>query len=67
MNDSELCGRVLRVNFAKPQRFKEGTQKPIWMEEDYHKKYGKTVNEIDQNGNINTREKDNKKNEKSFS
>jgi peptidyl-prolyl isomerase E (cyclophilin E) len=37
MNDAELCGRVLRVTFAKPQRFKEGTQKPIWMEEEYHK------------------------------
>ena len=37
MNDAELCGRVLRVSFARPQRFKEGTQKPIWMEEDYHR------------------------------
>lgn len=37
MNDAELCGRVLRVSFARPQRFKEGTQKPIWTEEDYQK------------------------------
>ena len=37
MNDAELCGRVLRVSFARPQRFKEGTGKPIWMEENYHK------------------------------
>jgi peptidyl-prolyl isomerase E (cyclophilin E) len=37
MNDAELCGRVIRVSFARPQRFKEGNQKPIWMEEDYHK------------------------------
>ena len=39
MNDSELCGRVLRVSFAKPQKFKEGSQKPIWTEEEYHKTY----------------------------
>jgi hypothetical protein len=38
MNDGELCGRVLRVNFARPQRFKEGYYKPIWMEEEYNKK-----------------------------
>lgn len=37
MNDSELCGRVIRVSFAKQQRFKEGFHKPIWMEEDYNK------------------------------
>ena len=37
MNDAELCGRVLRVSFARPQRFKEGPQKPIWMQEEYHK------------------------------
>jgi hypothetical protein len=38
MNDAELCGRVIRVNFARAQRFKEGHNKPIWMEEEYHKK-----------------------------
>lgn len=41
MNDAELCGRVLRVNFARPQRFKEGYHRPIWMEEDFHKKHSK--------------------------
>jgi hypothetical protein len=38
MNDAELCGRVVRVAFARPQRFKEGHSKPIWMQEDYYKK-----------------------------
>ena len=38
MNDAELFGRVLRVNFARPQRFKEGYYKPIWMDEEYNKK-----------------------------
>jgi peptidyl-prolyl isomerase E (cyclophilin E) len=39
MNDAELCGRVLRVNFARPQKFKEGSQKPIWTEENYHQTF----------------------------
>lgn len=37
MNDAELCGRVLRVDFAKLKKFKEGSQKPIWMEEEFHR------------------------------
>ena len=45
MNDAELFGRVLRVNFARPQRFKEGYYKPIWMEEEYNKKDLKEENE----------------------
>jgi hypothetical protein len=46
MNDAELCGRVLRVSFARPQRFKEGGQKPIWTQEEYHKKVGKNEEKI---------------------
>ena len=38
MNDAELFGRVIRVNFARTQRFKEGYYRPIWMEEEYNKK-----------------------------
>lgn len=33
MNDSELCGRTIRVNIAKPQRIKEGSNKPVWAED----------------------------------
>jgi len=39
MNNSELYGRVIRVNFARPQRFKEGYHRPIWMEEDFYKRH----------------------------
>jgi len=39
MSDAELCGRVLRVTFSKPQKFKEGSKKPIWTEEAYHETY----------------------------
>jgi hypothetical protein len=32
-NDSELFGRTIRVNFAKPQRIKEGSTRPVWSED----------------------------------
>ncbi|KAB0796227.1 hypothetical protein PPYR_10288 [Photinus pyralis] len=33
MNDSELFGRTIRVNLAKPQRIKEGSTRPVWAED----------------------------------
>ena len=34
MNNSELLGRVLKVNIAKPMSIKEGSNKPVWAEAD---------------------------------
>lgn len=39
MNDSELFGRTIRVNVAKPQRIKEGSIKPVWAEDSWLQKY----------------------------
>lgn len=39
MEDSELNGRILRVSFARENKFKEGHHRPVWMEEEYHRKY----------------------------
>lgn len=58
MNDAELCGRVIRVAFARPQRFKEGNSKPIWMQEDYYKK---------ERGLLEEREKEKENSKKEFS
>jgi len=33
MNDSELFGRAIRVNLAKPVRLKETSSKPVWAED----------------------------------
>ncbi|CAG2061149.1 unnamed protein product [Timema podura] len=33
MNDSELFGRTIRVNLAKPQKIKEGSSKPVWSDD----------------------------------
>lgn len=42
MNDSELCGKVIHVSFAKKQKLKENSynnNKPIWSEENYIKEF----------------------------
>merc|ERR1712139_629965 len=46
MNNSELYGRVLRVNVAKPMRAKaEGSGKAVWADEYADKYYGETTGE----------------------
>ncbi|XP_052866588.1 peptidyl-prolyl cis-trans isomerase E [Anopheles cruzii] len=35
MNDSELCGRTIRVNTAKPQRIKEGSNRAVWADDNW--------------------------------
>merc|ERR1712072_272202 len=45
MNNSELYGRVLRVNVAKPMRAKaEGSGKAVWADEYANKFFGKNDN-----------------------
>ncbi|KAG5673799.1 hypothetical protein PVAND_003816 [Polypedilum vanderplanki] len=45
MNDSEIAGRTIRVNLAKPQRMKENSIKPVWAEDAWLQKYaGVTLN-----------------------
>eukprot|EP01047_Picozoa_sp_COSAG01_P051530 COSAG01_NODE_5328_length_4331_cov_68.471881_2_plen_115_part_00 len=34
MNNSELLGRVLKVNIAKPMSAKEGSNRPVWADAD---------------------------------
>lgn len=46
MNNSELYGRVLRVNVAKPMRAKaEGSGKAVWADEHATKFFGETQGE----------------------
>uniref|UniRef100_A0A8C4ZTA5 Peptidyl-prolyl cis-trans isomerase E n=1 Tax=Gadus morhua TaxID=8049 RepID=A0A8C4ZTA5_GADMO len=45
-NESELFGRTIRVNIAKPMRIKEGSSRPVWSDDDWLKKFsGKTAEE----------------------
>lgn len=44
-NDSELMGRTIRCNIAKPQRVKEGSTRPIWASDEWLQKFsGATLN-----------------------
>lgn len=43
-NDSELFGRTIRVNLAKPQKIKEGSTKAVWSEDTWLQEHaGKTL------------------------
>ena len=39
MNDGEMFGRALRVNFAKPMKITEGTTRPVWANDEWLQKY----------------------------
>ncbi|XP_032901009.1 peptidyl-prolyl cis-trans isomerase E [Amblyraja radiata] len=46
MNESELFGRTIRVNLAKPMRIKDGSSRAVWSDDDWLKKFaGKTLEE----------------------
>mmetsp|Transcript_54367 Transcript_54367/g.62291 ORF Transcript_54367/g.62291 Transcript_54367/m.62291 type:complete len:140 (-) Transcript_54367:524-943(-) len=36
MNEAELCGRVLKVKLAKPNKLTENAARPIWSEDSWH-------------------------------
>lgn len=39
MNESELFGRTIRVNLAKPMKIKEGYSRAVWSEDSWLQKY----------------------------
>jgi len=39
MNDSEMFGRTLRVNLAKPMKIKDGSSRPVWATDEWLQKY----------------------------
>ncbi|XP_048759992.2 peptidyl-prolyl cis-trans isomerase E-like [Ostrea edulis] len=44
MNDSEMFGRTLRVNMAKPMKIKDGSSRAVWSEDTWLQEYaGKTT------------------------
>jgi len=51
MNDSELFGRTIRVNIAKPMKIKEGSLRPVWSEDGWLKEHageGVKIDDIDE-------------------
>eukprot|EP00794_Sanderia_malayensis_P004623 gene4623-5230_t len=50
MNESELYGRTIRVNIARPMRFTESSMKAVWSEDNWLKEHaGKTDNDSTKN------------------
>ncbi|KAL5021927.1 hypothetical protein ScPMuIL_001082 [Solemya velum] len=46
MNDSELFGRTIRVNLAKPMKIKEGASRAVWSEDTWLQEHsGRTLEE----------------------
>ncbi|VDK83611.1 unnamed protein product [Litomosoides sigmodontis] len=53
MNDSELFGRTIRCNFARPPKANERSQRPVWADDEWLKTYGTgegTSKEYDRDG-----------------
>ncbi|KAL3984939.1 Cyclophilin type peptidyl-prolyl cis-trans isomerase/CLD family protein [Acanthocheilonema viteae] len=53
MNDSELFGRTIRCNFARPPKANERSQRPVWADDEWLKTYGSgegTSRECDKEG-----------------
>ena len=40
MDESEIFGRTVRVNIARPKMLKEGSSRAVWTEDTWLKKYG---------------------------
>ncbi|CAB3409366.1 unnamed protein product [Caenorhabditis bovis] len=57
MNESELFGKTIRVNFARPPKATERSQKPVWADDEWLKRYGRggaadESEEVDENGDV---------------
>ncbi|KFM73876.1 Peptidyl-prolyl cis-trans isomerase E, partial [Stegodyphus mimosarum] len=51
MNDSELFGRTIRVNLAKPMKIKEGSTRAVWSDDSWLKEHaGETLEQDDAEG-----------------
>lgn len=40
MNDAELFGRNIRVNFARPPKANERSTRPVWADDEWLRQYG---------------------------
>ncbi len=61
MNESELFGRTVRVNIARPKMLKEGSSRPVWSEDSWLRKHaGKTLEESAPGGTDDSSEKQSK-------
>ena len=50
MNESELFGRTIRVNFARPPKASEQSTRPVWADEEWLRTYGGAGKQEDAEG-----------------
>lgn len=58
-NDAELVGRTIRVNLAKPQRIKEGSNRPVWQDDDWLQRHAGATLKLDENNEKKTEPNEN--------
>lgn len=46
MNDSELFGRTIRCNFARPPKANERSHRPVWADDEWLKTVSSKCNDI---------------------
>ncbi|CAG7786062.1 unnamed protein product [Allacma fusca] len=51
MNDSELFGRTIRVNLARPMKVRDFTTRPIWAEDSWLAKHAGETLRVDKDSN----------------
>lgn len=64
MNDSEIFGKTIRVNIAKPVKLKEGSARPVWSEDAWLQKHaGQTLMDNKDNKDLNDKQLSDNNNE----
>lgn len=46
MDNSEIYGRTIHVNFARPPKVNERSQRPIWADDEWLKQYGQGTGNV---------------------
>lgn len=54
MDESEIYGRTVRVNIARPKMLKEGSSRAVWTEDTWLKKYSNNTNPTEGAGDTTT-------------
>lgn len=48
MDCSEIYGRTIHVNFARPPKVNERSQRPIWADDEWLKQYGQGTGNVEE-------------------
>lgn len=54
MDNGEILGKTIRVNIAKPVKFKDSANRPIWSDDDYLRKVDSAASQanVDETGDV---------------